>query len=78
MVVRKKYMALKGTVLVTLLAGLITAPVSMAAETSLDLAPIEVTATGVIRDRAEAPMAVTVVEEEALQDGREEIGRAHV
>ncbi len=55
-------------------AGLMAASPGLAAETELELAPIEITATGVIRNRGEAPMAVTVVDESALQDGREGVG----
>ncbi len=52
----------------------LTVPLAGAQETSMGVAPVEVTATGLIRDRAEAPMAVTVVDEAALQDGRERLG----
>lgn len=71
LVARKRCLAFTGRYPLMLLTSLMVAPVSAAAETDLELAPIEVTATGVIRDRAEAPMAVTVVDESALQVGRE-------
>lgn len=49
-------------------------PVAYAQEAELGAAPIEVTTSGLVRDRAEAPMAVTVVDDTALRDGRERLG----